>query len=317
MRVDFHVHTTASDGRFAPAHVLKLAVRAKLKLLSITDHDTVAGYDGAVEAARHDPEASRLTLVPGNELSTSHEGEELHILAYFPAAADGSGAGVPEGMRDFLRETQIERRERVVRGIENLNRLGVPLTYEEVRAQAAREGGGGADGTIGRAHMARALLAKGRVQSFGDAFARYLGSDKAIVPPSLNASVETIGTIRDLGGVPVWANPPIQALDRLVATFRAAGLAGLEVYSPRRKGAEKLYLEAVADAFSLVRSAGSDWHGHSRGGGGGSGPNGAPYYDLDGVAIGAERIRPFLERLGLKPPVAATTLPLPSGRGSG
>lgn len=282
MKVDLHIHTTASDGECAPEATLELALKGGIRVLAIADHDTVAGTDGAAARLAEKPEPA-LKLVPAVEFSTSHEGTELHILGYFPQ-------GVAPALREFLSEVQAGRRGRIERGIENLNRIGVPITYEQVSRLARGK-------SIGRAHLARALVAAGNVPTFADAFDRYLGSQHDIVPSSTASTLEVIRAIReDWGGVAVWAHPPIALVDSLTPTFADAGLEGLEIYGTKRRtgGAQSLYLEAVADAYGLLRSAGSDWHGW-RGGARGR------HEDLAGVSISVERIGPFLLRLGIRP----------------
>ncbi len=282
MKVDLHIHTTASDGECAPEATLELALRAGIRVLAIADHDTVAGTDAAAARLAEKPEPA-LRLVPAVEFSTSHDGTELHILGYFPA-------GVPEALRAFLAGVEAGRRGRIERGIENLNRIGVPITYEQVSRLARGR-------SIGRAHLARALVAAGNVPTFADAFDRYLGSQHDIVPSSTSSTIAVIRSIREeWGGAAVWAHPPLPLVDGLTPVFAAAGLEGLEIYGTRRRtgGAQSLYLEALADAYGLCRSAGSDWHGW-RGGARGR------HEDLEGVSVSVERIGPLLLRLGIRP----------------
>jgi predicted metal-dependent phosphoesterase TrpH len=278
MKVDFHVHSNVSDGFFAPEGVLELALRASIRILAITDHDAIEGFDRA-RARLADPSAQArfasvapLRLVPGVELSTSFEGEEVHILAYFAEDA-------PAALRAFLAEAEVARRARIEEGVRNLNRLGVRLTVEDV----ARHSPGR---SIGRSHLARALIASGAAYTVSDAFERFLSTKRGLVPPSRNRAEEATELVRACGGLAVLAHPPLPSVDKIVRRLAPLGLVGLEVYGPRRRrGVDQLYLETLADELGLVRTAGSDWHGH------GKSPN------LEGVSLAIERIRPFLERL--------------------
>jgi hypothetical protein len=277
MKVDFHVHSTVSDGRFEPEGVIELALRAGIQLLAITDHDAIEGYDRALarlaeRAAVGAP--GGLRLVAGVELSTSLEDEEVHILGYF-------AAGVPDALRPFLAEASRARRERIEEGVRNLNRLGVAVTLDEVaRLSPGR--------SIGRSHLARALVERGTACTIADAFRRFLATRTGVVPPSRNRAEDATALVRDLGGVAILAHPPLDRADRIARRLAPLGLAGLELFGKTRRGVDQLYLETIARELGLVGSAGSDWHGHGK------------VADLAGVAVGADRIRPFLERLSLQ-----------------
>lgn len=273
IQVDFHVHSNVSDGHFAPEGVLELALRASIRILAITDHDAIEGFDRArarlLEKA--DSALAPLRLVPGVELSTSLEGEEVHILAYFAEA-------VPPELRAFVADAERARLERIEEGVRNLNRLGVRLTVADV----ARHSPGR---SIGRSHLARALIETGSAYTVSDAFERFLSTKRGLVPPSRNGAEEVTALVRKWGGLAVLAHPPLASVDRICRRLGPLGLEGLEVYGKRRRGVDQLYLETLADELALVRTAGSDWHGH------GKTPN------LEGVSLAVERIRPFLERL--------------------
>ncbi len=269
VKVDFHVHTNVSDGSFAPEGVLSLAVRAGIRILSITDHDAIEGYDRAAARLAEEPQPRPIRLVAGVEFSTSLGGAEVHLLGYFPR-------GVPAELRAFLAEAERARRARIEEGIRNLNRLGVPVTIAEV----ARHSPGR---SIGRAHLARALVARGSAFTFQDAFDRFLS--RGLVPPSANAAEDVCRRIRGWEGIAVLAHPPVPAVDRIVEALVPHGLEGLEVHGKRRRGVDQLYLEALARKRRLLATAGSDWHGRGR------------VADLEGVSLAVSAIEPFLERL--------------------
>jgi predicted metal-dependent phosphoesterase TrpH len=282
MLVDFHVHTTVSDGRFSPEGVLELAIRAGLRLLSITDHDAIDGFDRAAarlleRRATGGPgggePTSPLRLLAGVEFSTSLGQEEVHILGYFPA-------GVPDCVRAFLREAERSRTGRIEEAVSTLTRLGYPISFDEVKRHSPGR-------TIGRAHLARAMVERGIAVTFADAFRRFLGNERGVVPPSRNRAEDVVALIRAEGGLAALAHPDLRSVDEVVRALLPAGLEGLEIYGRRRRGVDQLYLETLARELGLWATAGSDWHGH------GKVPN------LAGVSIGKDRIGAFLARLGV------------------
>jgi hypothetical protein len=293
MKVDFHVHTNVSDGFFAPEGVLLLAQRASIKILAITDHDAIEGFDrvearlresapaaaGTIAAARGAAATSPaapspappLRLVAGVEFSTSLDGREVHILGYFPR-------GVPDELRAFLARAERARMERIETGVRNLNALGVRLTMEDVAKHSPGR-------SMGRAHLARALVTTGTAFTFTDAFDRFLSTERGLVPPSVNGAEEVTRLIRDMDGISIVAHPHVPEIDDVVRALAPHGLDGLEVYGKKRKGVDLLYLETLAAERGLLRTAGSDWHGKAK------------VADLEGVSIGLDKIGPFLERL--------------------
>jgi len=245
MRLDLHLHTTASDGALAPSEVVARAARGRLDLIAITDHDTMAGWDEARRAAKGLP----LHLVPALEVSTTLSGRDLHILGYFvdPAA--------PSIVAHQAR-AQTRRAERIEEMIENLSAIGVHVPAERVFAC-----GNGGGGTIGRPHLAQAMVDVGIVSSVDEAFRTWIGDDhEAFVPTALLEPSGAIDLIRAAGGLPVWAHPPRAQVDALVDGMVAQGLAGLEVYRPTHSPQYTASLEAHAARLGLVKTGGSDWH---------------------------------------------------------
>jgi 3',5'-nucleoside bisphosphate phosphatase len=160
-RVDLHVHTRASDGKYSPTELVARAVAAGIDILGITDHDTVGGLAEAFEASRAFP---NLTLVPGVEINTDVPSGEAHILGYFIDYAN------PE-LLALLREMRASRRGRAKRMVAKLQDLGLPLSWERVLEIAGTE-------SIGRPHIAQAMQEKGYISSFKEAFEKYIGFDK-------------------------------------------------------------------------------------------------------------------------------------------
>ena len=245
MRLDLHVHTTASDGACDPREVVALASAGRLDVISIADHDTVAGVPEALEAAsRHN-----VHVVPGVEISSTLGDREYHILGYFV------DPGAP-ALRSHQRRAAAGRERRMLEMVARLQRQGLLIEYDDV----AREAGPGGS-AIGRPHLARALVVRGYASSTSDAFSRLIGDGHpAHVPTRLATPEEAIGVILAAGGIPVWAHPPPSMRSRLLPEFIRAGLRGLEVYRPRSRPDRIVELEREAEALRLLKSGGSDWH---------------------------------------------------------
>ena len=249
MRLDLHVHTTASDGSLSPPEVVGLAADGGLDVLAITDHDTVAGIRAAVDAAA----GIALQLIPGIEVSSTHESEEYHILGYF---VDPQAASIEAHERHALgaRESRMEEM------VDRLRGQGLLIEMADVLDAAGPD-----RSAIGRPHLARALVMKRYAKSVPEAFDRLIGDDHpAFVPTRLATPEEAIGLILDAGGIPVWAHPPMDALHRLLPAFIGAGLGGLEVYRPRSTPRHVRKLERLAGTAGLLMTGGSDWHDPER-----------------------------------------------------
>lgn len=246
VRCDLHVHTHCSDGALPPAKVLQLARSGLVELLSITDHDTVAAYDAIAGQL-----PGGLRLLPGVEISTSMLGEgELHILGYFPR-------GINSVLREALDEILVERTERMREGVGRLARdAGLPLAFEDVLTRCSGP-------VISRSHLAQAMVDKGIVGSYADAFRQYIGSQHPFITAPRTTPERAIDLIRRARGISIWAHPRLDRLDRRLAGLVAAGLNGIEVYGRNRNGEALARLEAAADEHRLLKGGGSDWHGHA------------------------------------------------------
>ncbi len=245
MKLDLHVHTSASDGACDPKEVVALASRAGLDVISITDHDTVAGLSGAVEAAS----SQSVHVIPGVEMSSTLDDHEYHILGYFidPDAP---------ALRDHERTALQGRENRMIEMVTRLRQQGLLIEYDDVLEEAGPE-----RSAIARPHLARALVTKGYASSTPDAFDRLIGDGHpAHVPTRLSTPTEAIRIILEAGGVPVWAHPPTSVLARSLPDLVRAGLLGLEVYRPRSRPNHILRLETAARASDLLMTGGSDWH---------------------------------------------------------
>ncbi|MEU5684064.1 PHP domain-containing protein [Streptomyces venezuelae] len=255
MRIDLHTHSTASDGTDTPAELVRNAAAAGLDVVALTDHDTTRGYAEAKKALSELGELSKgLTLVTGAELSFKLNGMGLHMLAYLFDPEE------PE----LARECELVRDDRVPRAkamIEKLQGLGVPVTWEQV----ARIAG---DGSVGRPHIAEALVELGVVPTVSDAFtAEWLAdggrayADKHELDP-----FDAIRLVKAAGGVTVLAHPGASKRGKVVpesviADLGAAGLDGIEVDHMDHTPETRARLRALAGDLDLLVTGSSDYHG--------------------------------------------------------
>ena len=241
--VDLHTHSTASDGTLPPERVVEAAKRCNLAAIALTDHDSIAG----VAAARAAGDRLGIRIVAGCELSAFQDDHEVHLLALHLTRIEALERRLIE-----LRSLRYERAQKIV---EKLNALGVAVTFDEVLNQAN-------GGAVGRPHVARAMIARGAVADFKDAFVRYLGSAGAAFVPKARLSVEdAIEIVHEAGGLAVWAHPAEGGRRDRLEPLVHAGLDGVEVKHPSHSAEDVKRLDALAEFFGLVVSGGSDWHG--------------------------------------------------------
>jgi predicted metal-dependent phosphoesterase TrpH len=251
--IDLHTHSTASDGSYRPADVVRLAKDAGLKAMALTDHDTTDGLAEALAAGA----ALGVEVIPGVEISTRHVGDSMHILGYF---LDFHSSKLAERLA-VLKQARKDRNPKI---IAKLNALGIPITMEQVE-----QASGG--GQVGRPHIARVLLASGYVRSMQQAFDIYLkNGGKAYVAKYRFPPAEALGMIREAGGVPVLAHPvtlglgSADALRELLRNLQALGLAGIETfYADHSPEQEAMYLK-LAQELGLLVTGGSDFHGDNK-----------------------------------------------------
>jgi predicted metal-dependent phosphoesterase TrpH len=270
MRIDLHAHSTASDGTCTPAEVVAEAVAAGLDVVALTDHDTTAGW-AAAEAVL----PPGLTLVRGAELSCrwypngpyaqsgsrAATGEPepapiaLHLLAYLFDSAD-------EPLRGELARVRDAREHRAERMVELLRADGIDVTWDEVRAYAA-------GGTVGRPHLARALVRAGLVSTVSEAFAPGWLGQRYRLPKADIDVFKALELILGAGGVPVFAHPRASVRgrivpDSLIVELAAAGLAGLEADHEDHSAAERAHVRDLAGQLGLLVTGSSDFHGSNK-----------------------------------------------------
>lgn len=247
---DFHTHSSRSDGLLAPAQLIDRAAARGVRIMALTDHDTLDGYAEAVAAAAAHP---GFLLVPGVELSCDVPGTEVHML----------GLGIDphdQALLTALAQLRAGRVDRAHGMVEALARLGAPIEWERVQAFA-----GDAD-SVGRPHIAHALVEAGHVQSFNEAFDRYLGRNApAYVERTKLAPPEAVEMIQRAGGLAVFAHPTFtENHEQMAHELRDAGLFGLEAYYKAYAPQVVARLLALAHDLGLFATGGSDFHGIDR-----------------------------------------------------
>jgi 3',5'-nucleoside bisphosphate phosphatase len=250
-RIDLHCHSTASDGTLTPAELVTAGAKAGLDVMAITDHDTTGGWQAAAEAR-----PGGLRLVRGSELSCRWYDVQpsipLHLLAYLFDPTEPRLAADLASVRD-------DRERRAERIVELLRADGVNISWPEVREYAQ-------GGSVGRPHIAQALIRAGLVKSTDEAFAsRWLGA-RYFVPKADLDVFEGVRVVRAAGGVPVFAHPRATTRgrivpDELIIDLAGAGLFGLEADHEDHTPAERAYVRALAEKLGLVVTGSSDFHG--------------------------------------------------------
>lgn len=246
MRADLHLHTTASDGSLTPREVVLKAVELELDVIAITDHDTVSGIAPALAVAKSYPQ---LTVIPGVEINTDVRKGEVHILGYFIDYHDPK-------LNRSLEELRNSRYERGKRMVAKLAEMGVNIEWNRVMEIAGR-------GSVGRPHIAQAMVEKGYVASLREAFDKYIGHDgPAYIERKKIAPLEAVKLVLESGGLPVLAHPAdIEQLGRLLLKLKKAGLVGIEIYYDGYATETISHLEGLALKHDLIACGGSDYHG--------------------------------------------------------
>jgi hypothetical protein len=242
--IDLHAHTTASDGALSAVELVHLAKSQGVSVLAVTDHDTLA----AIPEAQCEGEQVGVQIVPGVEV-TAYVGDfEIHLLGHFVDTDDRRFA-------DFLAPSREDRVERIRRMIDRLWALGLPLDLDEVLAEATGS-------SVGRPHLAKAMVKRGHVASVQEAFDRYLGTGKAAhVERAKIPASEAIAALKRAGGVPSLAHPGVYGRDGIISQLVEQGLMGLEAQHPDHDAEGIVRYERLRLKFGLLAVAGSDYHG--------------------------------------------------------
>ncbi|MFH1031010.1 MAG: PHP domain-containing protein [Chloroflexota bacterium] len=245
-RIDLHLHSTASDGRFCPAEIVRKSAAAGLAVIALADHDTVDGIPAALEAAKSFP---GLRVIPGVEVNTDVDKGEIHILGYFINYTDID----LQVALERLRGSRVIRAQKMIAKLKN---LGLPIEFERVKGLAG-------SGSIGRPHLALAMLEKGYITSVKDAFNRYIGwGGPAYVKREKITPAEAVELILKAGGLPVLAHPfTFSDPEGIIFELQKKGLIGIEVYYNNYIAEEVKRLVKLAERYHLLTTGGSDFHG--------------------------------------------------------
>lgn len=243
--IDLHSHTTASDGEHAPAELLKLAKTAGVTVLSVTDHDTVAGLPACSEAAK----AEGVELVPGIEITAFLHRREVHVLGHFVDMKEAR-------LASFAAQLKVEREKRMEQMVEKMKGLGFPVSMEQVRALAG-------DTSFARPHLARVLVELGYCSSTKDAFNRFLADGRPGAVPRFELKAEDAVTlIRGAGGAATLAHPGVSRVERHdLEALAKVGLAGVESEHSDHPPSLREKFRKIARELDLIPTSGSDYHG--------------------------------------------------------
>ncbi|SCA63423.1 5'-3' exoribonuclease [Chlamydiales bacterium SCGC AG-110-M15] len=249
-RADLHCHSTCSDGTCSPKELVDMAVEAKLSALAITDHDNIDAF----HIAKAHAEKMSLPLIPGVEISASHQDTNIHILGY---AYDSSSPI----LKDFCDERREKRLERFLNYIRLLQKEGLDFSVEEA-LQMVEESESEGQRSWGRAHIAQVMLEKGFVTSIKQAFDVYIGDKSRCYIGAQYPSVEeAIKLIHDSGGLAVLAHPHFIKRDRIVREVLEMNFDGLECFYARIPREQEEKWCRIAEKKSWIATGGSDFHG--------------------------------------------------------
>ena len=245
-QVDLHVHSTASDGKFSPEEIVGKAAELGLQVMALTDHDSIEGIVPALSAARAFPD---LKLIPGVEISTDMPEGQAHVLGYFIDFHD-------RNLKSALEMFRNSREGRARGMVDKLRGLGIDIEWERVQEIAS-------EGSVGRPHIAQALLEKEYISSFNEAFNKYIGQDgPAYVERDKMTPVEAVQLIKLGKGLPVLAHPlTVNGPETMIPGLKEAGLIGIEAYYKDYTPDQIDALVRLAEKHDLVVTGGTDYHG--------------------------------------------------------
>lgn len=245
---DLHVHTFYSDSTFSPEEVVSCARDKGLSAIAICDHDSVDG----IEPCQKIGALVDLEIIPGIELTVEKADAEIHLLGYFIDWKAG-------WFQERLKEIQGSRIDRIYKMVEKLNGANIKVDPEDVFKLAGK-------GTVGRLHLAQAILKTGKVKSFREIFDKYIGFLRPCYVSNVRFSPEeAIGMLLEVGGVPVLAHPNVMGKDEYIPELIEYGLKGIEVYHTDHKNHAVKRYEKLAKQYNLLMTGGSDCHGLGKG----------------------------------------------------
>jgi predicted metal-dependent phosphoesterase TrpH len=274
---DLHVHTIYSDGTYTPTELMRAAKRENLAAIAVTDHDTLDAIPDCIRAAAE----AGIEFIPGVEITCSVNAQEIHLLAYF-----FGDAWRDRDLHAVLEHSKRVRERRVEEFVAKLNSLGIGLTVDDVHACSEH-------GTIGRPHVAQALVRRGFTKNQEESFDRFLRRGKpAYVERYRMEAAEAIGHVKRAGGVAVLAHPALNRVDEQIPHMVSQGLDGLEVWHSRHSQPQTNRYLRLTEELGLLATGGSDCHGESRGKGEALlGAIKLPYERVEALKERARRIR--------------------------
>jgi hypothetical protein len=251
-KIDLHMHTTASDGASTPAELVETCVNLGLEIIAVTDHDNVTN----VEKVQNFGRKNGLKVISGIEISTYRGEAEYHILGYFVDLENDALLGLTEAILD----SRVERTHKM---IEKLTEMGYPLDFADVKKFATGV-------SLGRPHIARAMIEKGYIEEISDAFTQEFiaGGGKAYAEKKNVLPAEAIEVILKAGGIPVIAHPYIinhgkPLAKEEIARLKEVGLKGVEVYQTKHNKKITKKYKKIAEELGLLITGGSDYHGEN------------------------------------------------------
>ena len=246
--IDLHMHTTYSDGSVSPEELVQMAYDNGVRVFSITDHDTTNSYLQAIEAVKDKPD---MEYIPGIEINTHYRGQEVHVLGYYIDPEN-------DFLQEVCKEHNCKRHEQLEKFVHKLQKeTSVKLDVEEVKA-FSREGG-----TLGRPHMAKALVKKGAANNVSDAFRKFLvPTAPTYIKRDTVTPHEAVEAITDSGGLAIIAHPgDMPIIEELTKDLMNYGLAGLEAYHRSHSPGIIEYHSSLAERLGLIVTGGTDYHG--------------------------------------------------------
>ncbi|MFI5145249.1 MAG: PHP domain-containing protein [Ignavibacteria bacterium] len=245
LKADLHLHTFFSDGKLSPEELIRKAKLSGIDTLSITDHDSVEG----VEEAMHYGKLHDIEIIPGVELSSEYKGQEVHVLGYF---MDYKEPRFLEYLSSF-RAKRLMRAEKIV---ERLNSMNIKITIKDVLSKTL------GNASIGRPHIAFALMAANVVSNYNEAFFKYLGDNKPafVKKPNIGTS-DAVKLITESGGLSFIAHPGKTIRDNLIIELIEQGVDGIEIIHPSHTRDDIGYFLDITGQYFLLESGGSDFHG--------------------------------------------------------
>ncbi len=253
-QIDLHTHSNVSDGTFSPAELVSIASAAGLTAFALTDHDTIAGVDEAIEVSKHISNSP--SVIPGVELSVEYKERDIHIVGLFINQHDNNLINISK----LIIKRRDDRNQEMA---ERLFKAGIPVTMDALKQYNP-------DTVVTRAHFARFMVENKIAKTPNEAFAKYLDiSTPYYVPRKYISQADALALIRDAGGVPILAHPlhyhlEEKELEKLIESLSFNGLVGIEVKYSSHTRQDETYVKKLANRYQLLPSGGSDFHGTNK-----------------------------------------------------